>query len=182
VGFAMQVHCYLATAPRASGVVCALFYAVLGENVCGWYTGTPDLEIAAAFFALEQYYSTQETVYCRSVSGDLRGGWIVETAPITTDIRCPLAEPVCHELSRLQSEFVREWIWYLGDPRCGEEEDAYGKLGFSPRPINVRASQLHRFDCSRPVWVHTSPGTDLNLVLSIKKHWLSDSGRLRAFA
>jgi hypothetical protein len=178
----MQVHSYLATAPRAAGVTSALFYAVLGENVCGWCTGVPDMQVATAFFALEQYYSTHETVYCRSTDGDLRGSWIVDTAPVTTDIRCPLTEPVCRELSHLQSEFVREWIWYSGDPGSAEETDAYRKLGFSPRPINVRASQLHRFDCSRQVWVYMSPGTDLNLVLAIKKHWLSDSGQLRAFA
>lgn len=178
----MQVHSYLATAPRAAGVASALFYAVLGENVCGWCTGVPDMQVTTAFFALEQYYSTQETVYCRSAGGDLRGGWIMDTAPITTDIRCPLAEPVCHELAHLQSEFVREWIWYVGDPRSGEEVDAYGKLGFSPRAINVRASQLPRFDHSRQTWVYMSPGTDLNLVLAIKKHWLSDSGQLRTFA
>lgn len=178
----MQVHSYLATAPRAAGVVTALFYAVVGESACGWYTGVNELQLAAAFFALEQYYSTQETAYCRSVSGDLRGRWIVETAPLTTDIRCPLTEPVCHELSRLQSDFVREWIWYAADPRDSAEVDAYRKLGWSPRSINVRATQLTRFERSRPVWVYTSPGTDLNLVLAVKKHWLSDSGPLRAFA
>lgn len=178
----MQVHSYLASTPRTAGVVAALFYAVLGENACGWYTGTVENEIATAFFALEQYYSTHETVYCRSSGGDLRGHWIAETAPTTTDIRCPLAEPVCHELSRLQSEFVREWLWYAGDPRSDEEADAYRKLGLPSRPINIRASQLARFDRTRAVWVHMSPGTDLNLVLAVKKTWLSDSGRLRAFA
>jgi len=178
----MQVHSYLATAPRAAGVVSALFYAVLGENACGWYTGSGEFGITSAFFALEQYYATQPTVYCRSASGDLRGAWIVETAPITTDIRCPLDEPVCHELARLQSEFVREWIWYAGEPGNGEESEAYRKLGLSPRPINIRASQLQRFDRSRAAWVYMTPGTDLNLVLAVKKHWLSDSGKLRAFA
>jgi hypothetical protein len=178
----MQVHSYLASAPRAAGVVSALFYAVLGENACGWYTGANANEIATGYFALEQYYSTNETSYCRSCGGDLRGHWIVESAPITTDIRCPLTEPVCRELAHLQSEFAREWLWYEGDPRALEEVDAYRKLGLSPRPINIRASQLPRLDRSRALWVYTSPGTDLNLVLSIKKHWLSDSGQLRAFA
>jgi hypothetical protein len=178
----MQVHSYLATAPRAAGVVSALFYAVLGENVCGWYTGMVDLRIAMSFFALEQYYSTHQTVYCRSIGGDLRGAWVIDTAPITTDIRCPLTEPVSHELSHLQSDFVREWIWYSGEPGGADEVEAYRKLGLSPRPINIRASQLHRFDRSRQVWVCMTPGTDLNLVLAVKKHWLSDRGQLRAFA
>jgi hypothetical protein len=178
----MQVHSYLATAPRGVGVVSALYYALLGENACGWYTGTTDVRIESAYFALERYYSTQETVYCRSTGGDVRGGWVMDSAPVTVDIRCPLTEPVCRELSRLQGEFDREWLWYSGEPGAAEEADAYRKLGLSPRGINIRASQLNRFDRTRPVWVHMSPGTDLNLVLSIKKHWLSDSGKLRALA
>jgi hypothetical protein len=176
----MQVHSYLATAPRAAGVQCALFYLTLGENVCGWCTGANDDGIVSAYFALELYYAAQPTVYCRSAGGDLRGAWQVESAPITTEIRCPLPEPVIHDLLRHQSDFGREWLWYAGEPGSGAESDAYRKLGLSPRTVNIRSSQLPRFDRSRPVWVHTSPGTDLNLVLSVKKHWLSDSGQLRA--
>lgn len=178
----MQVHSYLATTPRAGGVGSALFYAELGENVCGWFTGTVDGSVDRAYFALEHYYSTHETIYCRSVGNDLRGGWIVATAPIATDIRCPLTEPVCHELARLQFEFVREWLWYPGDPDAAGEAEACRKLGLVPRAINIRASQLNRFDRSRMPWVYTSPGTDLNVVLSVKKLWLSDSGKLRALA
>jgi hypothetical protein len=177
----MQVHAYLATAPQAAGVVSALFYAEMGENVCGWFTGA-DVGAGSAFFSLEHYYSTQQTICCRSAGNDLRGGWIVASAPITTDIRCPLGEPVCHELARLQFEFGREWLWYPGEPGSVLEAEAYRKAGLPPRAINVRASELNRFDRSRTPWVYLSPGTDLNIVLSVKKHWLSDSGRLRALA
>ncbi len=46
----MQVHSYLACAPREVGVTAALFYATRGQNVCGWLAGEHAGRCAAAFF------------------------------------------------------------------------------------------------------------------------------------
>jgi hypothetical protein len=165
----MQVHAYLACAPRDAGVSAALFYAAAGENVHGWLACEHDRRSVAAFFRLEGYYSTHDPVFCRSVDDDVRGRWIELTIPVTTAIRCPIPEDDCGELSRLQSEFVREWLFYDDDPRDRAEVEAYRKLGLPVRAVNVRAAQLHRFDQRRSVWVHASPGIDFNVVLCLTK-------------
>jgi hypothetical protein len=178
----MQVHAYLACAPREAGVAAALFYAVWGRNVCGWLAGEHDRRASAAFFALEDYYSTADAVFCRSVDDDVRGGWIAQAVPVTTEIRCPIPEADCGELSRLQSAFVREWLFCADDPRDRAEVEAYRKLGVPVRPLNVRAAQFHRFDQRRPVWVYASPGIDFNLVLDLKKRLPLDRREARVLA
>jgi hypothetical protein len=178
----MQVHAYLACAPRETGVSAALFYAVSGQNVYGWLAAEHGKRAAAAFFALEDYYSTGHAVFCRSVDDDVRGKWIEESVPVITDIRCPIPEADCGEVSRLQSAFVREWLFYADDPRDRGEVEAYRKAGLPVRPINVRSAQFHRFDQRRPVWVHASPGIDFNLVLYLKKRLPLDRREARVLA
>jgi hypothetical protein len=147
----------------------ALFYAVRAENIYGWLTRERDGGCAAAFFALERYYSTADTMFCRSLDDDVYGKWIEQTAPVSTEIASPVPEAERHELARLQSAFVSEWVFYPGDPRDHGEVEAYRKLGLPVRPVNVRSSQFHRFDQNRPVWVYASPRIDLNVVLYLKK-------------
>ena len=175
----MQVHAYLACAPRGAGVTAALFYAVRGEDVCGWLAHESHAGSAAAFFMLEQHYSTAETVFCRSVDDDVFGRWIKQAAPVTIDVRCPVAQSDCHELSRLQSAFVREWLFYPDAPLDHGECAAYRSLGLRVRAVNVRSSQFERFDQRRAVWVHASPGIDLNLVLYLKKRLPLDTRQLQ---
>jgi hypothetical protein len=178
----MQVHSYLACAPREKGVTAALFYVPRGENVCGWLASGESAGCAAAFFAVEGYYSALGARFCRSVEDDLRGRWIEQTAPVTTDIRRPIPEADCAELSRLQAAFIREWLFYPGDTQDGDEVAAYRKLELPVRSVNVRSAQFHRFDQHRPVWVHASPGIDFNLVLYLKKHLPLDRREARVLA
>jgi len=178
----MQAHAYLACAPREAGVSAALFYAAWGQNVCGWLAAEHDRRASAAFFDLEGYYSTGDTIFCRSVDDDVRGRWIEQAVPVTAEIRCPIAEADCGELSRLQSAFVREWLFDPDDPRDRGEVEAYRKLGLPVRPVNVRSAQFHRFDQRRPVWVHASPGIDFNLVLYLKKRLPLDRREARVLA
>jgi len=175
----MQAHAYLACAPRGAGVTAALFYAARGKDVCGWLTHEFHAAGAAAFFMLENYYSTAGTVFCRSVDDDVFGRWIEQAAPVTVEVRCPVAEADCHELSRLQSAFVREWLFYVDAPLDQGECAAYRKLGLRVRAVNVRSSQFYRFDQRRAVWVHASPGIDLNLVLYLKKRLPLDRRQLQ---
>lgn len=178
----MQYHSYLACAPRDVGVTAALFYVPRGTNVCGWLAGGEGARCVAAFFVVEGYYSADAARFCRSAEDDVRGRWIEQTEPVTTEIRCPLPESECAELSRLQSAFVREWFFYPADPQEGDEVAAYQKLGFRVRSANVRTTQLHRFDQHRPVWVHASPGIDFNLVLYLKKRLPLDRREARVLA
>jgi hypothetical protein len=178
----MQYHSYLACAPRDAGVTAALFYVPRGTNVRGWLAGGEGARRAAAFFVVEGYYSADAARFCRSVEDDVRGRWIEQTEPVTTEIRCPIPEAERAEVSRLQSAFVREWFFDPGDPQESDEVAAYRKLGFPLRPVNVRSTQLHRFDQHRPVWVHASLGIDFNLVLYLKKRLPLDRREARVLA
>jgi hypothetical protein len=178
----MQVHAYLAYAPRDAGVTAALFYAAWGPNVYGWLAGEHDNRSFAAFFDLEGYYSTRDAAFCRSIDDNVRGRWIEQAVPLTTEIRCPIPELECGELSRMQSAFVDEWLFYPEDPHARIEVDAYRRLGLPLHRVNVRAGQFHRFDQRRPVWVHASPGTDFNLVLHVKKRLPPDRREERILA
>lgn len=178
----MQVHSYLACAPREVGVTAALFYATRGQNVCGWLAGQHAGHWSAAYFDLEGYYSTRDALFCRSVADDVRSRWIEQAVPLTTEIRCPIPEAECRELSRLQALFVREWLFCPDDLLARGEIDAYRRLGFPVRAVNVRSMQFHRFDQRRPVWVHASSGIDFNLVLDLKKRLPLDQREERALA
>jgi hypothetical protein len=170
----MQAHCHLAYAPRGAGVVSALFYVADGENVFGWYTGAKDHGCEAAYFALEHYYSTHATAFCRSLANDVYAGWVLDFAPITTDVRNPVPDDLCHELERLQAAFVREWLFYPGEPGADAEAAAYGKLGLPVGPMNIRAERLARFDQSQPTWIYASPGIDLNVISTLRTSWPLD--------
>ena len=178
----MQVHSYLACTPRKAGVTAAMFYAPWGRNVCGWLAGGHADRCGGVFFAVEGDYSTGHARFCRSADDDVRGGWIQEVALATTEIRCPISGADCAGLLRLQSAFVREWLFCPDDPLDHDEVAAYLKLGLPLRPVNVRAAQFHRFEQRRPVWVCASPGIDFNLVLYLKKRLPLDRREARALA
>jgi hypothetical protein len=118
-----------------------------------------------------------------------RGTRVSATASTTTfaaggsrKSRCPISEADCAELSRLQSAFVREWLFCPGDPLDDDEVAAYRKLELPMRPMNVRSAQFRRFEQRRPVWVYASPGIDFNLVLYLKRRLPLDRREARALA
>ena len=125
----MQVHSYLACAPRDMGVTAALFYVPRGRTSAGG--SRPARACAAPPRSSRWKVITRRGAarFCRSVEDDLRGRWIEQTVPVTTDVRSPIAEADCAELSRLQSAFIREWLFYPGDPQDDDEVAAYRKLG-----------------------------------------------------
>jgi hypothetical protein len=167
----LEAHSYLAYVPRGAGVAAALFYLTAGKDVYGWYTGASSYTYPAAFFALENFYSTHATVFSRSAENDIYGPWVVDYSPVITGIRSPVPEPVDHELERLQGVFVREWLFYPDDR---EEVDEYEALGLPVHLVNIRARQLHRFAQDQPTWIYASKGTDLNLVSWLKGVWPLD--------
>lgn len=178
----MQVHSYLACAPRDAGVSAALFYLPRGTDVHGWLAGSAGGRCAAAFFAVEDYYSKRGGRFCRSVDDDVRGRWLEESVPVTTEIGCPIGEDECAELARLQSAFSREWFFRSADATDHDEIAEYRRLDYPVQGINVRSAQFHRFDRHRPVWVHASPGIDFNVVLYLKKRLPLDRREARVLA
>jgi len=178
----MQAHAYLACAPRGAGVTAALFYAMRGKDACGWIAHERHGGCAAAFFALGNYGMSAETVYRRSVGDDIFGDWIEQAAPVTKDVACPIPETGRHELGAMRLAFVRDWLFFPDDPLGQAECIAYRTLGLPVRPVNVRSTQFHRFDRNRAVWVHASPGIDLNIVLHLKKRLPLDGRQGRFLA
>jgi hypothetical protein len=175
----MEPHAYLAYAPRGAGVASALFYVAHKENVYGWYIGACGYAYPAAFFALERFYSTHATTFCRSVEDEMYGPWVEDFAPVTTDIRCPVPEALCHELDRLQAAFVHEWLFF---PEDAENAAAYQSLGLPVQAVNIRADQFNRFVREQPVWTYASPGTDLNVLSYLKRSWPLDDKDMEAEA
>ena len=167
----MEAHSYLAYSPRGAGLASALFYLAADDNVYGWYTGACSYAFPAAYFTLEDFYSTRATLFYRSLEDDVYGPWVVDYTPITTEARCPVPQPLCHELQRLQGAFVQEWLFFDDDEKAAE---AYRKLGLPVQGTNVRADQLHRLDQRQPTWVYAAPGIDLNVVAYLKRSWPLD--------
>jgi len=170
----MQPRFYLANTPRGVGVSAALFYVPDRESVYGWFTGARNHGCESMFFALEHYYAKEPTIFWRSMEDDVHGRWAAGDTAKVTDTHCPVPEAMCHELERLQSEFADEWLFFLGDPRAAREVNDYWRLGLPVGQVNVRSSQLQRFDQTQPTWTYASPGTDLNLVSYLGKHWKLD--------
>lgn len=170
----MDVHSYIACAPRGAGVALAMFYLVAGKSVRGWFAREHDARSASAYFALEPSHPAGAMLFCRSVDDDPHGKWIGHTLPVTTGIRCPLSDSECRELARRRAAFGLEWLFSPDDPRDRDEVESYRKLGLPTRPLNVRSAQFGRFDRNRAVWVHASAGIDLELVLCLKERLPAD--------
>jgi hypothetical protein len=170
----MQPRVYLAYTPRGAGVAAAGFYVVAGDDVFGWYAGARGHDHVATYFALERYFSDRSAAWSESRDDDVHGPWVTGTGRAATEVPCPVPEDVRHELARIASAFVAEWLFYADDPGAAREAEAYAALGLPVQPVNVRASELRRFDQSGPTWIYVSPGTDLNVFAAVSRHWALD--------
>jgi hypothetical protein len=170
----MQAHGILRYAPRGPGLTAAVLYLIVGEHVYGWYTGAVGQSFAAAFFALEHFYSRHPTRFLRSVEDDLYGPWVEHPSPEVIEARNPVPDTVAHELARLQSAFVDEWLFFADAPEARRDIEAYERLGLPVRDVNIQSRQFERFDRSQPIWRFTLPGTDLNLIEYLARCWTLD--------
>lgn len=168
----IEPHVHVACAPHGAGLLCAAFWVVQGHHVYGWFTGARGPACPAHFFALEDYYAKEETVFHRSAQNDVHGGWLAVTARGETPIeRGPIPEPLCHELERLQDAFVREWLFYRDDPAHAEDADALRARGLPLRDVNVRPKKLARLRPGATAQSYTSPDADLNVIAFLGTRW-----------
>jgi len=172
----IEPHVYVAYALRGAGLLCAVFWFVKGDHAYGWFTGAKAHEHPAAYFMLEDYYSTRQAVCYRSLDNDVYGKWLVAStegeAPIDRPV--PVSMELCHELERMQDAFVREWLFFEGDP--GYEEQA-AELRASELPvlgINILPCKLGKLVKGGPVWTYGSPGADAHIVRFLSKRWPLD--------
>lgn len=171
-----QAHAHLGYAPRGVGVLYALLWFADGNDVLGWFIGDTSGEPLAAYFMLQDYYTTRETRFLRSVQDDVRGPWVVSDHGVDTPVLHPppMAEPACHELARLQDQFVRHWLFFDNDPQARAEADALQARELPVRGVNVRATRLGKFHTGAAVWRYDAPGAELRVLIELSKHWPLD--------
>lgn len=167
----MQPKVYISYSPGKPGSVFALFYFEAGVDIYGWHIEARNLYFSAAFFMVENFYAQRAPRLYRSVQDDVYGPWTIDYPPTRDEIRCPVPESVGHELERIQSRFVEEWLFFKNDAHIEAEQSAYDARGMPVHEVNIKARRLHRLYAYGGSWVYTPPGTDANVVQLLRKYW-----------
>lgn len=172
----IEPHVHIAYAPRGAGVLCAVFWFTAEDHVYGWFTGAKAYERPASYFMLEHYYSTRETVCYRSAEDDPYGDWLIASTQCESrvDRPVPVSMELCHELSRIQDIFVREWLFFEGAPDYERQASALRARELPALAANVRPSKLDKLVTGGPVWTYSSPGADAHIVGFLAKRWPLD--------
>jgi hypothetical protein len=171
-----EPYVHLAYALRGPGVLCALFWFGADGHVYGWFTGARAHEHPARFFMLEHYYSTRQTVCYRSVEDDVYGNWLMASTEgeAVIDRPVPVEMKLCHELERLQDAFVREWLFFEGEPEYEAQAAELRRRGMPALALNIRPCKLGKLATDGPIWTYSSPGADAHIVGFLAKRWPLD--------
>jgi hypothetical protein len=170
----MQPKTYVSYSEETPNAVTALFYLDAPRDLYGWHLSARDRQVSAAYFMIEHFYADRLPVLYRSIADDVYEPWMSDYPPKRDLIRCPLPEPVAHELEHLQSSFIHEWLFFDTDPDIDVELAAYREHGMPMQAVNIRSKKLNRFGWKSGHWIHTTPGTDFNVVYFLEKHWRFD--------
>jgi hypothetical protein len=172
----VQAHAHLGYAPRGVGLLYALLWLAHGNDVLGWFIGAQDGSHLASYFVLQDYYSTSPTRLLRSAQDDVYGPWL-EAGPhgeVPVSHPPPIAEEFCHELSRLQNEFIRHWLFFGDDPQARSEAEALRARELAVRGVNVQSARLNKFHTGAAVWRYDAPGVDTSVLIELSKRWPLD--------
>lgn len=167
----MQPKIHIRYVPDEPSSVSALFYVEYGNDVCGWYTHAERASFSAAFFMLENFYVDRSIAMYRSIEDDVYGPWTNDFPPIESEIRSPLPEPARHEMERIQSNFVDEWLFFENDPAASRELHAYASHRLMVHAVNIKSRKLNRLEKTKSSWEHRTPAIDLNVMDFVQKHW-----------
>lgn len=167
----MQPKVYISYSPGKLGSVFALFYFESGDDLYGWHIEARSLYFSAAFFMVEHFYANQSPRLYRSIQDDVYGPWIIDYPPTKDEIRCPIPESVGHELERIQSKFVEEWLFFKGDLHLDAELAFYKAHGLPVQEVNIKSRRLQRLHKEGGTWAHMPAGIDLNVVQLLRKYW-----------
>lgn len=173
----IEAHAHLAYAPRGAGLLYAVLWFAQGRDVYGWYVGMRDGVDEASYFMLPRYLGHGPDVLYRSVEDDLHGRWMeVDERGCESELPHlpPVPQALCHELSRLQDEFVSNWLFFQGDPGSETEAQALNAKGLPVRHVNIRASRLGKLQTNPVVWRYDAPGTDLKVLEVLSRRWPLD--------
>lgn len=166
----MQPHIYLHRTEGRSGTITACFYFEAGKELYGWRLGGRGHRFAASFFMLENFYANDKAYLYRSLEDDVYGPWTIDYPRRYEEIRCPLPEAVQHELERIQSLFVEEWLFFENDPDAAEEIVAYERHGIALHAVNIKQRKLNRGGRSHGRWEYRTPGCDIHVVEYLRRN------------
>jgi len=164
----MQPKFFVSCPPDKPGHVFAVLYVESSDDIHGWHIEAKNRYFSAAFLSIENFYTKRGTHLYRSVQDDVYGPWTIDYPPAGDRIRCPVPDTVCHELERLQSNFVNDWLFFKEDPHSAAEQQAYSALGLPVEDVNIKSRRMHRLDRNRTCM---SAGADLNVVDMLRKYW-----------
>lgn len=172
----MQAKFQINTASDTRIFLSALFYIEDSGNVYCWNARGQDRGLAAAFYMVEHFYEDDSMKLYRSLEDDVYGPWITQTARGGIEqTRSPLPDALSHELERLQSRFVNDWLFFLDDPQSQAQCQAYEAHRLPLNAVNLRLKKLGRLLCHESGCQYCTPGFDPNIVDFINKHVLRGS-------
>lgn len=163
----------------------ALMYVERGADVYGWFAQARHTRYSAAFFMIENYYAQQTAVVYRSLEDDVYSAWERELPGPVREVRNPIPDALGHELERLQSAFMDEWLFFVLDPHSGPEVESYRRVDLPLHAFNIRYRRLGKMvadgqrDAPWPFdeplqWLHQSSGADPNIHDLLNKCWRID--------
>jgi hypothetical protein len=167
----MQSRFYVSYSPDKLGGVFALFYFESNVDIYGWHIEAKGHYFSAAFFMIENFYARRAPRLYRSVQDDVYGPWAIDYPPTRDEIRCPVPESVSHELERLQSRFVEEWLFFKDDRDIAADLLAYQAQGLPVQEVNLKSKRLNRLEKRDSIWTYMSSGADLNVTELLRKYW-----------
>jgi hypothetical protein len=167
----MQPKIYISCSPGKPGSVFALLYIESGVDIYGWHIEARNLYFSAAFFMVENFYARHTPRLYRSMEDDVYSPWLADYPPVPDEIHCPIPGAIGHELERLQSRFVDEWLFFKSDIHIEAEQAAYAAQHLSVHEVNIKSRQLHRLHGNDGHWLYASPTTDANVVQLLRKYW-----------
>jgi len=175
----MQPECFIAYAPRGGGLLCAVTYFPVGDDVAGWFVGLKDYAYPSAYFRIESFFSPGDKRFYATRGSDVYGGWSFDYAKSAPEIDPPIAveDDLCHRLDKLQDAFAAEWLVFHDDPRFPAEDAAYAADGLPAGDALIHHARLAKFDRDKPVWTHYSRGFNDEVLAYMTPRWPLDYGR-----
>lgn len=172
----IQAHTHLAYAPRGVGLLYGVLWFAQETHVYGWFIGSKDGGHLASYFMLQDYYSRRDTRFFRSSEDDVYGPWVDvhEGTELALPHPPPVPQALAHELSRLQDQFVRHWLFFDDDVQARGEAEALHARELSVRHVNIRASRLDKLQTAAAVWRYDAPHADTNVLMYLSKRWPLD--------
>jgi hypothetical protein len=167
----MQPKHFISYTPEKLGRVFALFYFEQRGEMYGWHIDASSRTFSAAFFAIESFYADRSTRLYRSIADDVYGPWIIDHPPGRGEIRSPLPDAVSHELERIQSQFIEEWLFFGDEPHLEAEVAAYRRLGLQLQEVNIHSRKLGRLERKYGTWTAMTAGFDLHVAELLRKYW-----------